>query len=449
MFIGRDSEINTLNEYTERTGNQLLILYGKPGLGKTTLLQQFLRDKEDTSYLESIPLSEREQLFQWSKMLTEQGNDLPAYCSFEDIFNAISDKKILIFDEFQYLCKNSSAFMDALFSFLEFSEQENFVILCSSSIEWIENSMIHKIGLRAKQISGFLKLKELSFLNFIQYFRHFTFEECIEGYAILGGVPFLWEQIDSGKNLQDNIEDVLLSSGSALYEYGERTVARELRETAVYNTILCALASGIRKLNDLYIHTGFSRAKISVYLKNLMELGIVYKEFSYDTEGRINTQKGIYGISDHYVEFTYRFLLPYRQEQRELSSSQFYQKRIFPYIKKYTAEYFTIICKEYMELQNQSGRLPIHCIRTGKWIGKVGTIDFVAQDVEHKNILGLCNWERPMMRYADYEWLLFCAKQAKLTGDYIYLFSAGGFDEQLRFAAGSKKNIYLLTLENL
>ena len=51
-----------------------------------------------------------------------------------------------------------------------------------------------------------------------------------------------------------------------------------IAETAVYDTILATLADGRHgKLNDMYAHTGFSRAKISVYLKNLMELELVEK----------------------------------------------------------------------------------------------------------------------------------------------------------------------------
>lgn len=449
MFIGRDSELKTLNEYRERGGNQILVLYGKAGIGKTTLLKQFMEQTKDTFYLECLALSEREQLFQWTSILAKQHPDIPAYSTYQDIFSCALGKKVLIFDEFQHLLKNSVSFIDTLFSFLLSSEQDYFVILCSSSLEWIENSMIHRIGAKAKLLSGFLKLRDLTFQDFMKYFKNFTFEECIEGYAILGGVPYLWEQFSQNKSLKDNIVETILSPQSVLFDYGEQFVARQLRETAVYNSILCALASGVKKLNDLYLHTGFSRAKISVYLKNLMELGIVYKEFSYDTDGRENVQKGIYGIADHYVDFTYQFLFPYKQERREMNRADFYETRILPYRKEYTARYFAVIFKEYMELQNQTGRLPISCNKMGKWIGKAGTIDFIGQNEEQKTILGLCNWERPMMRYDDYEWLLFCAKQAKLQADYVYLFSAEGFDEKLRFAAASRQNIYLLTLTDL
>ena len=53
------------------------------------------------------------------------------------------------------------------------------------------------------------------------------------------------------------------------------------------------------------------------------------------------------------------------------------------------------------------------------------------------------------MKYEDYEWLLFCAKQAKLPTDYIYLISAGGFDEKLQLAQKSRANIRLITPDKM
>ena len=64
-------------------------------------------------------------------------------------------------------------------------------------------------------------------------------------------------------------------------------------------------------------------------------------------------------------------------------------------------------------------------------------------------LIALCNWEKPMIRFDDYEWLLFCAKQARIRADYCMLISAQGFDEKLKFASSSKKNITLVTLDNM
>lgn len=73
-------------------------------------------------------------------------------------------------------------------------------------------------------------------------------------------------------------DDAFLEKNSFLPELMIKWLSEELRETAVYNTILATIADEKNgKLNAMYARTGFSRAKISVYLKNLMELELVEK----------------------------------------------------------------------------------------------------------------------------------------------------------------------------
>ena len=78
--------------------------------------------------------------------------------------------------------------------------------------------------------------------------------------------------------MEENLTTLFLEKNSFLPELMIKWLAEELRETAVYNTILATIADEKNgKLNAMYARTGFSRAKISVYLKNLMELELVEK----------------------------------------------------------------------------------------------------------------------------------------------------------------------------
>ena len=355
----------------------------------------------------------------------------------------------MIFDELQNIAKVSEEFADYLFTHLQTSRKKVLIILCSSQVEWIENSMIKRFGLRAKNITGFLKVKELPFAEFVREFKQFTLTECIEGYAIFGGFPSIWNLIDKKMSLEENIIRNVCNPSSRLHHFGVWTVESQLRETSVYNTILSALAHGKYKLNELHQHTGFSRAKISVYIKNLMELGILEKDFSVDTEGRDNLQKGLYGISNHYVDFTYQFLFGNEEILAEIGPQEFYRRIIQPKLRDYTQKTFTAICREYIESENRKNTLPFAVRNVGKWTGKVGNIDIVARDAQGRTIIGLCNWEKPVMKYEDYEWLLFCAKQAKLPVDYVYLISAGGFDEKLNSEQRNRANVRLLTPDKM
>lgn len=454
MFSGRTSELKYLNTYYDRVGSQIMVVYGEKNVGKTTLLRQFVQDKP-CYYFRARAASERELRYQWGRELGDEGIKLLKYPSFSEILQSVGSsangKKVIIIDEFQAIIKSSDSFMKELVSFVHSSWQSGqvMVVLCSSSIGWVENSMITRIGEAAYELSGFLKIKELSFEAMREFFPGFSMEQCIEAYAVLGGVPGLWKYFNDKLSIRENICNYILDSGAFLYEEGRRMVEEELRETSVYNTILASIAAGNHKLNDLYLHTDFSRAKISVYLKNLMELELVEKIFSYDTEGKANTQKGIYRINNHFVHFYFTYLYPNLSSLERLTVGEFYDKYIAPTFKAYVSEYFKRVCKQHVEKWNKWGRLPIEIDRIGEWVGKLGTIDIIACNEKGETIIGICNWDKPMMRYDDYEWLLFCAEKAKLQVDYVYLFSVRRFDEKLNLEAKVKQNLKLISLDEM
>lgn len=455
MLAGRMPELQYLNQYYDQRGSQILVVYGQRHIGKTTLIKEFMEDKSGYFYL-ARACSDREQMFQWRMQLRADGiiidKDFP---EINDIFTAICEsdvsKKVIVIDEFQNMVKADDVFMEELINFLHSREDKSgaLVVLCSSSIAWVENTMLDKLGKSAYEISGLLKIKNLSFIDTMHRFPDFRIEECVETYSILGGIPGLWNQFDDKLTIQQNICRNILNPDCFLFGEGERMVAEQLRETSVYNTILAAIASGKCKLNDIYLHTDFSRAKISVYLKNLIELELVEKVFSFDTAGRENAQKGIYRIVHPLVDFYFTYMYPNLSALHTLSVGEFYNKYIYPDFKKYVSRYFTQVCRQHLEKLNERGRLPIRFDSSGEWVGKEGTIDLIAQDKDGRTLIGMCNWEKPMLTYADYEWILDCAKQARINADYIYLYTASRFDEKLNLEAKVKPNLRLMMISDI
>lgn len=454
MLLGRTSELKHLNTYYDQEGSQIMVVYGARNVGKTMLLNQFAQDKP-SYYYRARSASCREQRYQWGAELGREDIKLLKYPSYSDIFKSLiqneKEKKVIIIDEFQYIVKSSDDFMKELISFVHsyWQQQNVMIILSSSSIGWVENSMINKIGDAAYELSSFLKVKELSFEHMMEFFPGFSMEQCIEAYAVLGGVPGLWEHFSDKVSIRENICRNILESHSLLRLEGQRIVEEELRETGVYNTILAAIAAGNHKLNDLYLQTEFSRAKISVYLKNLMELELVEKVFSYDTDGKENTQKGIYRISNHFVDFYFTYIYPNMTDLENMLPAEFYKKNIAPTFRTYVSEYFKTVCKQHIEKWNKWKELPIEIDRIGEWVGKLGNIDVIAQNEAGDTIVSICNWDKPLMRYDDYEWLLFCCKEAKIHVDYVYLFSVRRFDEKLNLEAKVKSNLKLISLEDM
>ena len=281
MLTGREQETAFLENHYKRPGSQILVVYGQRGVGKTALLTAFTEEKQTIRY-NAPNCSSRELCYQWGQELREQGKEISPNPSWEEVLQCVSGeksdrKKVLIIENFHYLLKGDTSFLQELIRYLkEHREVSLLVILTTYASGWVENSMISKIGNLAFSVSGFLKVKELPFSVMRRIFPGGTLQKSIELYAVLGGMPGLWKLLDLSASVEENLTMLFLEKNSFLPELMIKWLSEELRETAVYNTILATIADVKNgKLNAMYARTGFSRAKISVYLKNLMELELV------------------------------------------------------------------------------------------------------------------------------------------------------------------------------
>ena len=449
MEINRKKEQQYLNTFYEKEKSQLIITYGQKHIGKTSLVNEFVKDKASLYYL-AREVSAKEQYRQMANELREQGLSLPAFPEKEQLFLALihkawSEKLVIVIDEFEHLLKSDSGFMDSILKLMQ--EAQVLIIFVSSSVSFVENNMVLKMGQAAFSISGFLKLKELTFLETKSFMQISSLEQSLEIYSILGGVPGLLSSFQSTAETKDNICKYLLQKDSFLQQEGFFLLSRDLREPAVYASILAALASGNTKLNDIYKYTGFSRAKISVYLKNLMELEFVEKVFSYDTEGRDQAMKGLYRISNHYMKFWFYFIYPHLSSLSLKTPEQFYADYIEPGLKEFSRGYFSQFCRQYMDVLQERGSLDITYERSGVWVGKEGTIDFIASDQSGNTIAAFCCKDNEIMNDAHYQTYMKCLVKARIKPIRCYLFSIGGFDESLLREEKLQNNLCLINMK--
>ncbi len=318
-FVGRETELHYLNQYFGSENSRILVVYGQTGVGKTALLKAFCKDKKAV-YYRARSCSDREQRYQWARELglpQEESGACPEYeAIFEKAAGTASDEKtVFVVDEFHYLVKGGTGFFTRLNLFVKNSGVPLLVILCSSAAGWVENSMVRKIGGEAAAISGFLKVRELGIQRMQELYAEYSQDDCVQLYAVLGGVPGLWNRTDRQLSASDNLIHNIVDKYSSIHGEMAGCLAEELRETSVYNTILTTMAAGGGRLNDIYHRTAFSRAKISVYLKNLMEIDLVEK-----------VGAGAYRITKPYVRFYFRFIYPYQSLLEELTPKQFYKE---------------------------------------------------------------------------------------------------------------------------
>lgn len=452
MTFNRKSQLSTLEKLYNVGENDAVVLYSTTDSDLHEIIKEFLINK-DFFYYRAIQVSKEEQLNQFIINIEEQlAKGTVEEQSYAGAINAMMqekcEKRVIVIDEFQHIVKYSEDLMADILKCInnKWGNQPVLFVLLSTNAYFIEHQMVEKLGTLAYELSGLVKIPDLTFIDLVRYFDKYSKEDLIYTYAITGGKPYRIKAFDKNSSLKDNVINSILSEDGYLYKRGFDILPKELREHSVYNTILVNIAAGRTKLNDLHKATGYSRAKISVYINNLIEHDLIEKIDSFDTIGKDNTVKGVYTIKDDFLAFFYRFVFPYESLLHVMDKDKFYKKYILPHLSDYAKTAFRKVCLECLMLLNQMGKLPINVKSNGIWLGKVGNIDIVCTDDDDRYIIGLCEFKKDTITLEDFEWLEFCVEKARLTGDIYYLFSKKDFDDRLKEYAKQAGNIFLIDL---
>ena len=432
-MVNRSNDLKKLEAFYSSKESSLTFVYGSKGCEKEQLFVNFAKGKR-VFYYHARQCSLDKQTDAFCREASDKLGIKPAATDYDKLFDSIAltpDKTVIIIDEAQYIFKKNSVLFDKLISLKKNNATGLMIIIASSSIVWAEQDFPELMGNTKKYFDEFMKLTDLSFLDIVRAFPTYSVADCVACFGIIGGVNSYLNKWDAKSNIKKNVCNLILNTRGELFAEAENFISTELRELSCYETILSSLAAGNEKLNDLFEDTGYSRAKISVYLKNLAEFDVVEKVVSFETGGWDNTKKGVYRISNPFINFWFTFVYPNLSEVYLMEPESFYNKYITPGLNKYLQQYFINVCSEYLQLLDMVGQLPIKLERTGTWLGKENNIDIIGQNSIRENVVGICNWSDSVMAYASYEKLLETMKLARISAKTIYLFSATKFDEKL------------------
>lgn len=450
-MTGRKSQLQYIEQSYSQSGNQILVLYGRRDNQARELVQEFCQNKKFFYYY-APEVSAKAQKARMGREISEHYKISLSDQNYDTYFKRVksgdASKLVLVVEEFQHILKKDLEFLNSV---IKLKNKKLYpgpvlILLCSSDIPWIEQELPQILGKAEKKIAGILKLEELRFGDVAVSFPDYDLSQKVEVYGVLGGVPEYFHHWDPRGDCRHNICMEILSPQGYFHNKAETLIRSQLRELTVYDTILEAMASGKRKLNELYQETGFSRAKISVYLKNLMAFDVVEKVSSFETGGWENAQKGLYQIKDTFINFWFKFVYPHLSDLYQISPEQFYDQYIAAEMQDYLNRYFVKVCMEYLEDLNNAQKLPLEIHKMGTWVGKKGNIDIIAQNSVRENLICLCNWSHPEMTFEMCQKLFASMEQAKVSANFYYLFSARGFEEKLVKMVSEEKRILLVDM---
>lgn len=479
MFIGREQELEFLNSKYKSTGGQLIVLYGRRRVGKTETLREFCKGKPHV-FFSCTQATDKVQLRNFSnRMLKENipaGRYLSEFGDWESAFRSVLElpygekKKLLVIDEFPYMCRGNKSIPSILQNLWdgELRDVNVMIILCGSAMSFMEKELLAEKNPLYGRATGIYKMKEMGFYDAAKFFPDYSPRDKVLAYAVLGGIPHYLRQWDPQLSVDENIKKNILTKGCILYSEVDFLLHQELRETPIYNSIIEAVALGNTKLNDISQKSLVDdTSKTSVYLRNLIELGIVEREFSVDAKLReqANANRGTYRLTDNFFRFWYAFGFSNFSQLEDGDVEGVYEYVVKPALHKFASIAFEDVCREFVRQKQKENALPFRYAKMGRWMGKTTVrdekalnglrvaeteIDLLCIDRDAKQYLvGECKFKKNPFSYAEY--LDTLAKLEPLKKDaafYYALFSETGFEQKVIDCAENNRT-QLFSLEQI
>lgn len=461
MFYCREEELHAMNRRYEKGRFECVVIYGRRRVGKTALINEFCKGKP-AIYFSALNASSQENLEALSKAIfTCQNPDsvsAPTYQSYADALDAVTamargKRLVFVIDEYPYLAKAEKSISSRLQHIIDHQWQDSklYLILCGSSMSFMEYQVLgYESPLYGRRTAQF-KIQALTYRESTVFHPELEATDQALLYGVTGGIPHYINKLDVENDLDEALLENLFSTSGYLFEEPENLLKQELREPAIYNSVISAIAGGASHSNEISTKVGLESGVCAKYLKVLLDLGILKKETPIaEKPGR----KTIYAIDDNFFRFWYRFV---PRNMSMISAGRMhlvYEQAVKRFYPDYMGLVFEKMCQEY--LLRYAKNLPILLGDIGQWWGtdsktrKEVQIDIVGMPAEgNEYLIGSCKYRNEKIGTEELELLRRYAAVFRRDGNFhYYIFSKGGFTPAL-LEAEKRKEVTLVTLEDL
>lgn len=462
MFAGRKKELAYLEKKYGSDQSEFLVIYGRRRIGKTELLKKFTSNRKHIFY-SAIETVDKNQLASFSKEILK-GTDLEKFIStfqsWEEAFAFLGEQSkeqrmLLVIDEFPYMVNGNPSIPSILQNAwdLQLKDTHLMLILCGSSMAFMEKELLSAKNPLYGRLTGSHKVEEFSVYETEELLFQVPFQEVVAYYGVFGGVPHYLIQIDQQKSFYENLQAVALERGSILFNEVEFLLRQELREVMSYFAVIQAIALGSTTMNEIEQKSDIDRTKLTYYLNNLIELGIVEKVFpvTMSVKQKAKSRKGLYFLKDAYFRFYFTYMFPYMSELIDAGSEYVVEKIIKPDLNRFMGSVFEKVSGQFLNRLKREGQAPFYFVILGRWWEKTEEVDLVAFDQEGRLLVGECKWtSSPVGLKVLHKMIALkdCIKP-EASQTWYYLFSRSGFTQELIDHAKNEANIHLITLEEM
>lgn len=323
MIVGREREIDIIENAIRDSRSHFIAIYGRRRVGKTFLVRNVCADRFTFQHagVSNEGLKEQLDAFASSAHVCGYSFDktpttwIQAFDGLKQLIIRSNEKKKIIFlDEISWMDTPKSGFVAALENFWNaFVSARDDVILfiCASATSWMLSKVIHNKGGLYHRLTVQIHLKPFVLAECEEYVQKHGFvhnkDQILQYYMIFGGVPYYWELLRKGSSVEQNIDRLLFGKDAELKDEFRYLYASIFKNPEIYIGLvkaLCKVKSGLTRDDIIREAKVANSGELSRHLEELESCGFIR---SYSAIG-MKKKNTVYQLIDPFTLFYYSFL---------------------------------------------------------------------------------------------------------------------------------------------
>ncbi|GIH11794.1 ATPase AAA [Rhizocola hellebori] len=320
-FVNRVGEIAALDEWWQRPGSQLGIVWGRRRVGKSYLISHWARGKRSIFHVaRNRPLGQELAALSAAAapVLAAGRRDLLSrpFVSWDDVFDTLADAAhrqplLLTIDEVPELLTSDPSMASGLRAIWErMADTKLRLLLCGSAVRTMEELQHERAPLFGRATLR-LRLQPFAPRESALLLPRLSPSERAKAWGVCGGMPFYLSLWDDGLSFRQNLVRLFCSEQALLLNEGELVLSTEDfpgggRER-LPGRLLRAISGGNTRFAELKTAVGADPTRA---LQATQELDLVERiqPVRVEADGR----RALYRIADNFLAFWLTIVEPHR-----------------------------------------------------------------------------------------------------------------------------------------
>ena len=396
-MVGRNYEINRLENSLKSLDSELIAVYGRRRVGKTFLIRNIYSDYikfEVSGLYEGTKENQLDVFFDELKKVSARFSEEDRPTTWKEAFELLKkylnglrgkEKKVIFIDEMPWLDTHKSDFRMYFGHFWNtYCEKRNdlIVVVCGSAASYMVQNVISNKGSLHARITYKLHIKPFTLYETKAYLESKNIQwgnyHILHLYIAIGGIPHYLNKLTKGESVVQAIQRLCFdATGDLVNEFDE-----VFESLFTHSTSHIAIVRTLGKTNkgltreELITqsnqHGGgsFTRA-----LEELIASGFVSKYAALDKKSK-NT---LFRLSDEYSHFYLKFMEPNKNQGPSFWKTLFQSQS---YISWAGFNFETICLKHIQQLKKALKIEGIHSVYSS-WSAKGAQVDLVIKRDDH------------------------------------------------------------------